>query len=154
MSTSRMAAGALGTLLAAASATAVARAPGDPAPLSAPAAASGRISLTLNEYAITRAAVSARAGRVKLTVHNRGKRVHEMLVVKADGTVPLKGGRVDEAKLERQHRVIGEISDVAPGRTRAKTFALRSGAYLLFCNLPGHYAAGMRATLVVRAPHA
>jgi uncharacterized cupredoxin-like copper-binding protein len=90
-----------------------------------------------------------KAGRVKITVKNRGKQVHEMLVLKANGSLPLKGKGVDEAKLERKHRVIGEIADVAPGQSGAKTFAPRTGTYLLFCNLPGHYTAGMEARLVV-----
>jgi uncharacterized cupredoxin-like copper-binding protein len=147
MSTSRLVSVTLGTLLAAAAATALAQAPWDPAP--AARAAAGGMRLTLSEYAITPSSDSARAGRVKITVRNRGHRVHEMLVVKADGAVPQNGKRVDEGKLEREHRLIGEISDVAPGRSRAETFRLKKGTYLLFCNLPGHYAAGMRATLVV-----
>jgi uncharacterized cupredoxin-like copper-binding protein len=45
--------------------------------------------------------------------------------------------------------VIGEIADVGPGRSRTKTFNLEKGSYVLFCNLPGHYKAGMKARLTV-----
>jgi uncharacterized cupredoxin-like copper-binding protein len=44
---------------------------------------------------------------------------------------------------------IGEIGGVPPGRTRRTTLTLKSGRYLVICNVPGHYQLGMRAELVV-----
>ena len=36
-----------------------------------------------------------------------------------------------------------------PGATKALTLDLKPGTYLLVCNLPGHYAAGMWTVLTV-----
>jgi uncharacterized cupredoxin-like copper-binding protein len=89
-------------------------------------------------------------GPVKITVLNRGTEEHELLVINSKGKLPVKGQRVDEAALERRHRVLGEISEVPAGRAASKTFTLKAGSYYLLCNVPGHYRAGMRATLIVR----
>jgi uncharacterized cupredoxin-like copper-binding protein len=114
-------------------------------------AAPTRLLLKLEEFAVAPRGNAVTAGDLKLTVINRGKKVHELLVARAGGKLPvMKNGRVDEAALEEAHRVIGEISDVRVGQTASKVFSLKAGRYYLFCNLPGHYGAGMRATLTVR----
>jgi uncharacterized cupredoxin-like copper-binding protein len=138
MDRSGQVAGTVGLLLATAVATGAAS-----------AASSGRLALDLNEFHIAPTGVSAKAGAVRISVANSGKKTHE-LIVATSGKLPVKSGRVDEAALERAHRVVGEIADIKAGRTGLKTFKLKKGSYTLFCNLPGHYAGGMHATLVVR----
>jgi uncharacterized cupredoxin-like copper-binding protein len=114
-------------------------------------AASVQLLLKVNEFHIGPLVNAVRAGRVKITVFNRGTQKHEVIVVNANGKLPImRNGRVDEAALERKHRVIGEIANVRPGRSGSKTFVLKQGTYMLFCNLPHHYGAGMRASLIVR----
>ena len=149
MSTTRMVAGTLGTLCAAAVAGAQLSS-GAVATTPTATAAPARLKLAVNEFKITPFAASVKAGRVKITIKNGGKQVHEVLVVTA-GKLPMKGKRVDEDALQRKHRVIGEIADIEPGRSGSKTFALKKGGYMLFCNLPGHYGRGMRASLVVHS---
>jgi uncharacterized cupredoxin-like copper-binding protein len=121
---------------------------------SAPAvvnAASVQLLLKVNEFHIGPLVNAVPAGRVKITVFNRGTQKHEVIVVNANGRLPImRSGRVDEAALERKHRIIGEIANVRPGRSGSKTFVLKQGPYMLFCNLPHHYGAGMRASLIVR----
>jgi uncharacterized cupredoxin-like copper-binding protein len=117
----------------------------------ATASVSDSVAFKLDEYSIAPFAATARAGRVTITVSNDGDKTHELLVVRATGKLKVKGGRVDEGALEKADRVVGEISDVAPGKAGKHTFTLRRGSYMVFCNLPGHYRAGMRGTLVVRA---
>jgi uncharacterized cupredoxin-like copper-binding protein len=56
---------------------------------------------------------------------------------------------VDEAKLEAKGEAAGEIADVAPGATKQGNFKLTAGKYVMFCNLPGHYAQGMYGSLTV-----
>jgi uncharacterized cupredoxin-like copper-binding protein len=144
--TGQAAVGTVGLLLAAAVATGGAGAKEG----SVAAASPARLALDLGEFHITPSALSAPAGRVKISVVNTGKKAHEVLVV-TSGKLPMKSRRVDEAALDRTHRLLGEIADIEPGRKGSKTFKLPKGSYTLFCNLPGHYAGGMKATLVVGA---
>ena len=44
---------------------------------------------------------------------------------------------------------IAEIEEMAPGKTGAVTLDLPPGRYAMFCNVPGHYAAGMYGRLKV-----
>ena len=44
---------------------------------------------------------------------------------------------------------LGEITDLKPGAHGKLTLNLKPGSYLLICNEPGHYKAGMTAPLLV-----
>jgi len=59
-----------------------------------------------------------------------------------------KHDRVIESRVRR----LGEISDLAPGKTGRLTPHLRPGRYVLFCNQPGHYHDGMATELNNRSP--
>ena len=48
--------------------------------------------------------------------------------------------RVDEDKMVG---VLGEVSELEPGKTGALRLDLKPGKYLLFCNIPGHFTSGM-----------
>jgi uncharacterized cupredoxin-like copper-binding protein len=90
-----------------------------------------------------------KAGPVTFDVHNSAENnmVHELVVLKtplADDALPVRDGQVQEQKL----RKMGEIEDVAPGKTKRLTINLASGHYVLVCNKPGHYSMGMHAALV------
>jgi uncharacterized cupredoxin-like copper-binding protein len=54
--------------------------------------------------------------------------------------------RVDEEKSGD----LGEVSELDPGKSGKLTLTLKPGTYILFCNVPGHYTAGMWATLTVK----
>jgi len=88
---------------------------------------------------------SAPAGMVTFEVVNTSKdTIHEMILTYlADPTKPLPyidaENRVDEDKAGDK----GEVSELDPGKSGALTVALTPGKYLLICNVPGHYAAGM-----------
>jgi uncharacterized cupredoxin-like copper-binding protein len=51
--------------------------------------------------------------------------------------------------IEKRVHSLGEISDLAPGKTGKLTLNLKAGTYILFCNQPGHYKDGMVAKLIV-----
>ena len=53
-----------------------------------------------------------------------------------------------EAKLEAQGKAPGEIPEVAAGKSGKATLKLPAGRYVMYCNIPGHYAAGMYGTLI------
>lgn len=91
-----------------------------------------------------------KAGPVMLDVHNAADNnmTHELVVLKTnleDGALPVRKGQVSEQKF----RKIGEVEDVAPGKSRRVTFKLAPGHYVLICNKPGHYSMGMHTALTV-----
>jgi uncharacterized cupredoxin-like copper-binding protein len=53
--------------------------------------------------------------------------------------------RVDEDKAGDK----GEVSELDPGTSGKLTVTLKPGKYLLICNVPGHYAAGMWSEFTV-----
>ena len=72
------------------------------------------------------------------------------LVVRTDldpSAFPMEDGgtKVDESKL----RGIQELGDLDPGKSGQMKMTLDPGRYVLFCNQPGHFMAGMVATLFV-----
>ena len=87
----------------------------------------------------------APAGVVTFKVTNISKdTIHEMIVMYlADPSQPLPyladEKRVDEDKAGDK----GEVSELDPGKSGSLTLNLQPGKYLLYCNVPGHYAAGM-----------
>jgi uncharacterized cupredoxin-like copper-binding protein len=88
---------------------------------------------------------SAPEGVVSFKVTNSSKdTIHEMIVMYlADPSKPLpyvaSEERVDEDKAGDK----GEVSELDPGASGQLTIPLQPGKYLLICNVPGHYAAGM-----------
>jgi uncharacterized cupredoxin-like copper-binding protein len=56
-----------------------------------------------------------------------------------------KTDRVIESRLHS----LGEIGDLKPGARGKLTVNLKPGSYLLFCNEPGHYKAGMSTSIEV-----
>ena len=44
---------------------------------------------------------------------------------------------------EDQVKVLGETNELQPNASKSIELTLASGNYLLVCNVPGHYAAGM-----------
>ena len=94
---------------------------------------------------------SVPAGKVTFVVKNDAMATnHEMVVVKLknkNDEIPMVKGkhRVDEDKLKS----MGEVEDLEPGKTGEMSADLEAGDYLLFCNLKGHYEAGMTAHFTV-----
>ena len=92
-----------------------------------------------------------KSGRVTLRAVNRSKDlVHEVLVIPAPPNgkqLPYddKTNTIDEKAAHSR----GEISELKPGAHGSVTLNLKPGAYLLVCNQPGHYKAGMFTRLMV-----
>jgi uncharacterized cupredoxin-like copper-binding protein len=97
---------------------------------------------------------SVKAGPVRFDVTNwsRGL-VHEMLIVAVDNTrAPLPYDYSQDKVAEDQVKALGDTGDLRPNESRELDLTLSPGSYLLICNVPGHYAAGMAAELTVSAP--
>ncbi|MFF1881948.1 sulfocyanin-like copper-binding protein [Pseudarthrobacter sp. NPDC058196] len=97
-------------------------------------------------------------GKVSFLVTNDGTVPHELLVVplsgtQSTGTRPIGGdGRVDEAGSLGEASTTcagGEGEGILPSTTGWVSLDLPPGRYELFCNLPGHYWAGMYTGLTV-----
>lgn len=96
---------------------------------------------------------TAKAGRTTIEAPNEGSVEHELVVFKSNmnpAKLPTEAdGSVDEEKLDEVAQEEGEIADVEAGDTKSEKFNLTPGKYVIFCNLPGHYAQGMYGTLTV-----
>jgi len=94
---------------------------------------------------------SVKAGRITIHATNKSQAlVHEVIIVLAPANnTPLpyddKEGRV----IEKRIKDLGEVSDLPAGKSGSLTVRLVPGNYLLICNQPNHYQAGMWTKLVV-----
>jgi uncharacterized cupredoxin-like copper-binding protein len=92
-----------------------------------------------------------KAGTVMFEVTNiSDKEDHELLLVKTDlnpEQFPLDDSqtRIDEEKFEG----LRELGDLTKGETSTHKVNLTPGRYIMFCNEPGHFNAGMWHVLTV-----
>ncbi len=105
------------------------------------------VHVRLKEFKVLPTPKSVVAGRVTFVVRNVGNLEHELVVIRTTrkpGSLPVSGGKASE------RGKVGEVADLAPGRTGRVTLRLRPGKYVLICNVRGHYQAGQRVGFVVR----
>jgi len=108
------------------------------------------IKATLLSNAIHLSATSITTGTVTIEVSNASdaNQTHELVVLKtdvADDKLRVKNGQV----LEKIYQKLGEVENIAPGKSKRLTLRLAPGHYVLICNNPGHYRMGMHTSLVV-----
>lgn len=109
------------------------------------------MNVTLESYHISISTNKLRAGQVTFTAQNAAPLTHEMLVVPLDGrtiaTLPYDKtiNRLSEETLGS----LDEIADIAGGTGGTLTMDLKPGRYVLLCNLPLHFQAGMVAPFTV-----
>lgn len=94
---------------------------------------------------------SVKAGGVTFDVKNWSRSlVHEMLVIAVDNAdAPLPYDYAKQQVIEVQVKSLGETNEMQPNASKALTLQLTAGTYLLICNVPGHYGAGMQTVLTV-----
>ena len=94
---------------------------------------------------------TVRAGKVKFIVSNKsGDTVHEMIVAPvADPTKPLDYVQAEDRVNEEAAGHLGEVSELEPGKSWTLEVDLKPGTYILYCNIPKHYMAGMWTLLTV-----
>lgn len=94
---------------------------------------------------------SVKAGEVTFKVVNASKdTVHEMVlspITTVDTLLPYNEAleKVDEDAAGH----LGEVAELEPGQSGGLTLTLKPGTYILYCNIPGHYAAGMWTVFTV-----
>ena len=111
------------------------------------------VDVALADFSIDPAATTETAGDVIFVVSNGGAGEHEFLVARTDlaaDALPLTadGTEIDESQVD----VVARIEQLAAGDTHSVTANLDPGAYVLICNIPGHYQLGMRVPFSVTAP--
>ena len=108
------------------------------------------IGVTERDFHIAVDTAHVAAGEVVLRIHNAGPDQHELIAVpESRGGLPWRtdGFTVNEEAI--QHSEPGAINPQRPGGTEYLQVHLAPGRYLLFCNMAGHFRAGMHAALVV-----
>ena len=88
------------------------------------------------------------AGTVTFSVTVVGALPHNLRIIRTDkapGDLPVDNGAVDEGAVE----VVDRLADFGSGETEILSVDLEAGNYVLICNVPSHYEAGMTVALTV-----
>lgn len=105
------------------------------------------VRVQLKEWKVVPSVASVRSGTVTFVVRNVGNLSHDFVVLRtnlAPGKLPVAKARAKEVGR------VGKTQVFRPGLTRRLTLTLRPGKYVLICNVPGHYQAGMFVGFRVR----
>ena len=116
---------------------------------SKPVAEAGRTLVHVNErdFRIAVTPNHVPAGDVLIVMRNHGPDTHELIMVRSQSRLPLRrdGLTVDEDVLS----AVATVEGAGPGHVGQVRLHLAPGRYELFCNMAGHFMAGMHAELVV-----
>ena len=97
----------------------------------APVREPARFTLTLGDFLIKPQNVVVPAGRLRLTVVNRGSIGHNL-------------------RIERGHHTVFSLLTLKPGVHATRSLRLRPGTYRMLCSVPQHQILGQYGTLVAR----
>ena len=109
------------------------------------------VGITERDFHIAESVRRVHAGKVTLSIRNAGPDEHELIVApERPGGLPLRsdGFTINEAAIESSEP--GSVEPQQPHHTELLDLRLKPGRYVLFCNMEGHYMAGMHTVLVVR----
>lgn len=95
------------------------------------ASAPVRLFVSAKEFSLITSRQSLEPGAVRIQLYNAGEDAHDLRLKRVGGTRVLR------------------VGETAPGDVTELRAMLRRGKWKLWCSLPGHEKAGMRATLVV-----
>lgn len=95
---------------------------------------------------------SVPAGKVTFEVVNNSKEIeHEMVVAPVASMDAAPPFNADKNEVDEDNSgALGEVEELEPGKTGSVTLDLKPGYYVLFCNIAGHYGAGMWAKFEVK----
>ncbi len=102
------------------------------------------------EWEMAASADTAPAGTVTFNAINEGTILHNLRLAKTD--LAPDGLPVDDSTLmvdEGQVEVVASSRDLDVGMSEELTVELEPGSYVLFCNIPAHYQAGLYAGFTV-----
>lgn len=111
-------------------------------------AAAGDVVVTMKDYSLDATPGTFGAGRITFGIQNDGPSAHEFVIIRSDdepATLPVENGLIPEDQVS----LVDEAEDIPPGTATSLTVTLDPGSYVLVCNLPSHYTAGMHAAFTV-----
>jgi len=106
------------------------------------------IAVTLSDFKIKPAETETPAGSVTFDLTNDGPSDHTFFMVKtdlADDVLPVADHLVQVDQLD----VVAEIDTFPAGTEQSLSVDLQPGAYVMFCNLTGHYESDMHTAFTV-----
>jgi uncharacterized cupredoxin-like copper-binding protein len=112
------------------------------------AGATGDVVVTLKDFSLTATPGTFSAGDIAFGIQNDGPSAHEFVILRTDDApdaLPVENGVIPEDQID----LVDEAEDIAPGTDTSLSVNLQPGSYVLVCNLPAHYEAGMRAAFTV-----
>jgi uncharacterized cupredoxin-like copper-binding protein len=84
--------------------------------------------------------------------NNSSEFVHEMVIARVrDPSQPLAYIDEDKEVDEDGAGFRGKVSELGPGDTAGITLVVKTGTYMIYCNIAGHYAMGMWTLVTVAA---
>jgi uncharacterized cupredoxin-like copper-binding protein len=121
-------------------------------PMMGMAMGKGPANMPHGPMGVTVSEATVPAGEVTFAVTNDSKTmVHEMVLA------PVKNEKKALPYLKKEMKVdedaaghLGEVAELEPGQNGALTLTMKPGRYILYCNIPGHYALGMWTLLTVK----
>ena len=106
------------------------------------AAQPGLVRVTLGDMWVRPNVTSVPAGKVTFVASNMGHLPHELMVERTPLKMEGPGKPVESAAQAM-------MDDMQPGQSGKMVVRLKPGNYQLFCNVPGHYAAGQHVNFTV-----
>ena len=112
------------------------------------------VNVSLKTFTITLSSPTAKAGDVTFHIKNDATDItHEFVILKTDQTPEqLLQEAYDAANKtldEEKTTPVTEMEDIDPGKGGDLKANLAAGHYVLVCNTPDHYKAGMHAEFTV-----
>ena len=96
--------------------------------------------------------MTAPAGPVTFHIKNGGTTLHEFVVVRTDlsaGKLPVASSAPEVDEDSEDLTSVDEVENIAAGSTADLKVDLPAGHYVVICNVPGHYSAGMHTDFTV-----
>lgn len=127
------------------------------------AAKKSKLDVEIREWNVTSSVEKIPAGDIEVTIRNKGKEVHEMVLMMLNTNDPVlhlpvdKNGAIDE-KTMTFAKIVDETEGMEPGKHVKKTVNLKPGRYAFVCNMvetekdgsiESHYSKGMATQLIV-----
>jgi len=125
--------------------------PATDGPVATPRPDAEQVAVSLTEFAVEAVPAQAAGTAFDFNVSNDGAILHDFRVFATDlapDALPVDGAVVDESSLD----LVAEGGIFAAGDSRVASADLEPGSYVLICNVPGHYGAGMFTAFEVLAP--